>query len=191
VPGWLTFAKDIAPILAILVSLVALGFSWRSSNTARQALKISKAQEERRLRSLAVAVESFLFDRDKGSTYYLLEISVSNRADSSNAVPAVELWVNYCLDGRAFTFKAKRDFGGVVEKSRLCADPLPVPMKIEAGNVSRGWLGFVVPRAIVDLNVVEDYRVVVIDTHGNEAISGVSLARKAVIIGGESETQGA
>lgn len=191
-PEWLADVKDLVAILAVVVgpvvSLVALGISLRSLNTARAALKISKAQEERRLRTLTIASVDILFDRDSERTRYLVTVAVSNTSDSPNAVATAELWVNYRQGVNRFTFKASRDADSEIEAlSYARTRTLMLPARIEAGNTIEGTFGFTVPRSVIDPGSIEDYKVVLFDTHKNTVAADASLPRKANLFGVDNE----
>jgi hypothetical protein len=188
VVGWLS---GLISIVAVTVSILAAALSLRSSNIAKQALGISRAQEERRLRTLKGSLIDALFDVDDRNIHYLLSVTIRNPADSSNSVSALEFWIDYHVGPSRQVVKISPRVDFADEFTVITSDEtLTTPLRIEPGNTVKGWIGFTVSRDIVQPSSIDKYRLAIIDTHEVESFVGFALARKTVFeIRGSNEAK--
>jgi hypothetical protein len=117
-------ALAITAIGALIVSAFSLWYS-------RSAVRLAEAQDRRKTPLLVPALTESYFDAPTigGRNYYFL-LSVSNPTDSNNALAAIELHLNYLLDGGSVAnvkLPALQGWFGNMDHRPGLAIPLRIP----------------------------------------------------------------
>ena len=165
------FVVAACAVVAIVVSIVSLRYSKKS-------LRISEAQELRRIPQLAADLVQSYSEVAKGVRTYSFLLTVRNPTDTDNAISALELRLSYSLpSGVEAVIK--------LPPSPLCApekDGLSVPCKVVAHDAVSGWCRFLIEPDLLKDGVINGYEVVLTDTH-----KSVTVVSPIVVVGKRHE----
>lgn len=162
---WADIATAVAAWLALILSILSLFVSWR-------AQRLTERQEERRRPVLVpYLLDGYVrLNKEPAARVYAFLLSVSNPADSDNAVAGMDLHLLYTTQASIqMTVKVRAD---ATLGSSFCdgsAPPLTVPARIDAHQTISGWAYFRIQEAILNGAVIDGYSVVLIDSHGGRA----------------------
>jgi hypothetical protein len=157
-------ATAIAGWVGLLLSIPGLIFSLK-------ALRLAEQQEQRRKPLLSpYLMDGYVrTDPGNGNRVYAFLLSISNPTDSDNSVAGVDLRVTYkTREGVALTVKVRSDSELQRDFENRSGVPLPAPARVDAHQTILGWCFFQIHRAILEGAIIEDYLVVLIDSHGIE-----------------------
>lgn len=150
---WANIATAVAAWFALAPSLLSLVVSWR-------ALRLTEHQERRR-RPLLVPYLSdgyVRFISDTGARIYGFLLSVSNPADSDNAVAEADLRLTYRRADEPTTVKVRSDAALGAAFGNRSGQTLSTPARIDAHQTVLGWVFFRLDKAVVKDGTVEALR---------------------------------
>lgn len=154
---WANIAVAVAAIAALAVSVVSLLFSWR-------ALKLSEKQEQRKEpRLIPHLLDSYYEKTAEGGRMYGFLISVRNPSDADNAISQIEMHVRITVKGATpMTLKLSAlEKEGVMTASQV----MRPPCRIAAHDTLKGWCHFLISPNLLGESVIEEYSVVISDSH--------------------------
>src|SRR5690348_14770933 len=122
---WTDIVVAAAAVVAVMVSLVSLGVSWR-------ALRLSEKQEKRKdPRLVPQLLDSHFEALAGGGRVYSFWLSVRTPADADNAIAQIEMHVSYLLAG-ATRVTVKLPTSAVSETLNGKRPRLAAPIRITA-----------------------------------------------------------
>jgi hypothetical protein len=154
-----------ASIASAAAAWTAALFAFITSRNSRRALRIAEQQELRRQPSLALYLDR-AYQRANGSHEYGFLVSVSNRSDSDDALARIDLRIRY---------KTRDEFVAFVDvPSARLNEPavtsdgvkLETPARVDAHQTVAGWVYFSHPTSLLADCLVDDYSVIITDSHG-------------------------
>lgn len=150
--------------IAVAAAALAAWAAW----TSRQALTISRRQEQRRLSPLDLYLANACIYRvgEERRRIYVFQIVVTNSADVPNSLRSAELQVRYVRDGRPGPLLSVPHSAEAAADIPSAGPVLTVPSSIAARGVLAGAITFNVPGEIVAGVDVESYRLSVSDALG-------------------------
>ncbi|WPZ34752.1 hypothetical protein T8K17_01135 [Thalassobaculum sp. OXR-137] len=161
-----------AAVCAVGVAVLALLVSFLSFRNSSAALRLSKAQDERRRPTLKISYRHGYqhVDNVRKIRDYGFLVSIGNPSDIDNSAAQIELHVSYSLrSGEALVAKfpclSERGdvFPSLDEFKQLSSSE-----QIGAHLTVSGWCLFRVAQDAIADFPINGYKLVVIDTHGNE-----------------------
>jgi hypothetical protein len=153
-------------------ALLALLISFLSFRNSQRALRISEAQEQRRLPFIKTRLHESYRTKNtiSGETIFAFKIALTNGSDTSNSIAEIEFGLTY-IKARGIPIKLRvgqsastnQDIAGREELA------LQIPICVDAHQTISGWCYF-----CIDLNELEDFQperyvVIVTDSHGKES----------------------
>lgn len=176
--SWLT--ADPARSISLLLSIIALLVSAINAKTARAALRISKAQESRRLNPLQVKIIDGWYSNLGDDRLYEFLVATHNPSEAANAISSAELLVDYRVAGgkvraRFPLIKLRPPGAALIESDSTLA----VPCRLEPGNTVSGRLAFLLPRKVVMSWAIDTYHVSIEDTHGKSLVATTTFVHEA------------
>jgi hypothetical protein len=149
---------------------LALVLSVLSFIISRKALLLSEQQEERRKPQLVPYLQDGYVRRDAEGRVYAFLLSVSNPTDSDNAVAAVDFQLIYTTKSNVrMTIKVPlhRETAKAFHDGTVL--PLAIPLRLDAHQTVSGWAFFRVEDVLLGGAIVEEYTIVLTDSHGMKA----------------------
>lgn len=169
-PALLGDPKVWIPALALLVSLISVFLSWRSSRIARRALAISESQEKRRQPQLGIYLANGYRQHAPNGQLFCFSVSVTNPTDINNSIARAELQINYLLENDVKTtcrLQHNPAVGEVASRNAVeAATIFSLPMRIDAHQTVSGWFLFALDNQVIGKGSVDTHRLILEDTHG-------------------------
>ena len=170
------------PALALLVSLISVFLSWRSSRTARRALAISEGQEKRRQPQLGIYLANGYRQLISNGQLFAFLVSVTNPTDINNSIARAELQITYLLEKDVKTICRLQHNPAVGESASGVLREAPtifsLPMRIDAHQTVSGWFLFALDNQVIGKGSVDSHRLIVEDTHGVSTCSDPITVRE-------------
>jgi hypothetical protein len=158
------------PALALLVSLISVFLSWRSSKIARRALAISEGQEKRRQPQLGIYLANGYRQLTSNGQLFGFLVSITNPTDINNSIARAELQITYLLEKDVETIcrlQHNPAVGESVSHNALqAAAILSLPVRIDAHQTVSGWFLFALDNQVIGKGSVDSHRLILEDTHG-------------------------
>ena len=157
------------PVLALLVSLISVFLSWRSSRISRRALAISESQEKRRQPQLGIYLANGYRRLTPNGQLFGFLVSVTNPTDINNSIARAELQITYLLEKDVITICRVQHNSAVGESAsnntHQVATILSLPMRIDAHQTVSGWFLFALDNEVIGKGSVDSHRLILEDTH--------------------------
>lgn len=159
------------PALALLVSLISVFLSWRSSRIARRALAISESQEKRRQPRLGIYLSNGYRRLTPKRQLFGFLVSVSNPTDINNSIARAELQITYLLENDVEAV-CRLQHNPALGGSTSSGDAVPsatvfsLPLRIDAHQTVSGWLFFALDNDLIGKGTIDSHRLILEDTHG-------------------------
>jgi len=176
---WLRFVPVAAGLIALgalVVAIIGLATSRGSKKLAREALRISKAKEERAMPNLKLEVVDGLDSLKRVPSHLLsFEIRAVNPSESANSVQDIWLQVNYRV-GRSSSQAMFQP-----ERNSAASNPqFPLPSTISGFGTVQGWCDFVIPQEVSAGWEHQRYALVCRDVHGSLVEQPAVATRKLI-----------
>jgi hypothetical protein len=169
-------------MLSVMIAFVALVVSALSLSNSYRALHIARTQEERKKPLLVVELLNSHVDfrSEEGVRTYAFELSLRNPSDSDNSVGGAELRITYATSTNArLTVQLPASFTrGIAFSGVSNFRFLSTPLRLDAHQTLRGWFVFRVPNEVLGEGRIEEYSVVLIDSHGIETAVQAIMVRE-------------
>ncbi|MBJ6750974.1 hypothetical protein [Geomonas anaerohicana] len=168
---FLIYLKKYAEVASAGAAWLALLLSVFSILAAWKALRISERQEERRKPLLVPYLQDGYIRREGESIFYAFLLSVSNPTDSDNAVAVADLHITYITKGNVLmTIKVPwYNKGAKGFHDENISISFTIPQRLDAHQTVTGWLFFQVEKLLIRGYTIEEYRIVLTDSHGMRA----------------------
>jgi hypothetical protein len=155
---WFGLASAVAAVGAAV-------FAWVSSRVARQALQLEQQRELRRRPTLVPYLADGLCRYGQASRTYAFSLSISNPSDIDNSIALVELQIDYVIrDGILMSLKLPA--GRAAEFGAGNLSLLVPPLRVDAHQTIAGWLVFELKEALIGNSRIDNYTVLLQDSHG-------------------------
>lgn len=159
------------PALALLISLISVFLSWRSSRIARRALAISESQEKRRQPQLGVYLANGYRQTGPNGQLFGFLVSVTNPTDINNSIARTELQITYLVEKDVKTTCRLQHNPAVGERASSnaavhAATIFSLPIRIDAHQTLSGWFLFALDNHVIGKGSVDSHRLILEDTHG-------------------------
>lgn len=170
----LAFMRDPAWWVAVgsaVIALLSMWFARSSANTARQALKLAMQQEARRQPRIVPYLADGFVARSESRRIYALSLSLSNPTDSDNSLAMIELQVRYRTpEGIVITARVPHlpSLGSILPAEGE-PEVLVPPTAVGAHKTTAGWVLFEVSQALLGDSEIDEYRVILTDSHSATA----------------------
>jgi hypothetical protein len=162
----LTDPGTVIAALAALAAWAAAVVAYLSARAARQANKLSLQQEARKVPRIILYLATGFERATRTHRCYAISLSLSNPTDTDNAVARLELQILYRLpSGVIMTLRLPHcaDVQKVFRRPTLKA--ISVPLPVAAHGTVAGWGFFELSLATIAENCIEEYKILVGDTH--------------------------
>ena len=172
--SWANVATAAAAWIALVLSLLGLLVSWR-------AIRLAENQERRRRPVLVpYLLDGFVQSRrDPRARVFGFLLSVSNPADSDNAVAGVDLHLTYTTTTcQQMTIKVRANTTLGNSFGKRIGSTMTTPVRLDAHQTISGWVFFLVDEAILEGAVVDAYSVQLTDTQGDHAVVQPIIVRE-------------
>jgi hypothetical protein len=162
-----TFWQDWVPLISVGISAGAFILSLLNRRTANRALRISLAQEERRIARLDLQLMEQASYRPKGADYrwVLAQVLIINRSDRDGSIIRAELKVGY-LTGADIRVDTHIPHTILPNQTQIGVEPLQIPVPVKANDAKSGWFTFKINDSLVQPNRVDEYAMLVYDSRG-------------------------
>ncbi len=156
-----------AAIASALVAFLALILGLANRRTAREALRLSQRQEERRSPRLDLSLLDALSWRPVGTESRVLgaKILAVNPTDRDGALVEIDLHVTYGSSVGVVT-TVKVPHGGDEVRLPEPMRPLDVPSRLAANDAITGWLAFNLHNELTGGRPIDRVEIVVRDSRG-------------------------
>lgn len=178
-PGWDTSA--IAAVISAVAAWVAVIFAYKVARTAKKRLDLAHQQEARRRPRIVPYMAEGYARRTPERRLYAVSLSLSNPTDSDNAIAKIELQVRYrTRDGIVMTIRLPHDETLREGFGRPDIQTFTLPFRVAAHDTTAGWVLFALPLSVIGDAEVDDYSVLLLDTHGIRAEIEPGLLRQII-----------
>ncbi|GAA2164089.1 hypothetical protein GCM10009826_36980 [Humibacillus xanthopallidus] len=154
----------LVPIAMLLLGVAGYRLTRRNSATSNKSLEISQAQEERRKATLSIRLISATCEVSDRERRYIFDLLIRNPSDRGNALAEADLCFEYAVDGRPVNLKAPWR----PNESSPPPGALTLPFTIPANSAAAGSLQITTKRGLTDDRDVEELKLVLTDTFGND-----------------------
>jgi len=160
----------LAEIATAVAAWQALMLSSLGLIVSSKALRVTEQQEKRRKPRLVPNLLDGYVRHDAHCRVYVFLLSVSNPADSDNAVAALDLRSTYSTKSN-FQMTIKIPSHTEFDKAFQCTadNPFAIPVSVHAHQTVPGWAFFRVKQALLDGAIVEGHTIALLDSHGIES----------------------
>lgn len=165
------------------VSLIALFFAYRSTRIAKRSLQLSEEQAQARKPKLVpYLIDGFVRAAvEGGGRTYAFSVLLSNRADTDNALAAIELTITYSRRDSTHGSLLLRHNGELLEDLGLdSASPFNLPARLSAHDTIAGWAMFELDDSLSGEVDVEGYEIRFLDSHDIECSLEPVILREIV-----------
>ncbi|TCB91603.1 hypothetical protein E0H26_25275 [Micromonospora zingiberis] len=177
--GW----QEWIPACSALIAAAALIVSILNRRTANKALRLSLAQEDRRIARLDLQLMEQISFRPRGADYrwVLAQVLIINRSDRDGSIVKAELRVGYLTNAGA-RLDVHLPHASLRESDPIKPDveSIKLPALIKANDAISGWLSFKVKNELTNDRRVEEYLVLVHDSRGPVESSPIWAMREIV-----------
>jgi hypothetical protein len=174
----------IAAIVSAVAAVGAAVFAYGSARTAKKSLDLAQQQEVRRRPRLVPHLAEGYSLQAPERRIYAVSLSVSNPTDTDNAVVRIELQIRYKTSaGILMTMRLSHDDGLRKALARSDIQVLTPPFRVGAHDTAAGWALFELPAPAIGNREIDDYVVLLTDTHALTAEIEPGILRQI-----ESET---
>ncbi|NYF56567.1 hypothetical protein HDA35_002398 [Micromonospora purpureochromogenes] len=155
------------PVVSAVIAVTALVVSILNRRTANKALRLSIAQEERRIARLDLQLMEQISWRPKGADYrwVLAQVLIVNRSDRDGSITKAELRVGYLTVAGA-RLDVHLPHTILPDQIQPGVESIKIPVLVKANDAISGWLSFKVKNDLTDGRRVEEYAVLVYDSRG-------------------------
>ena len=170
-------------LVSATAAWVAALFAYRSARIAKRSLELSARRAKAREPQLVpYLIDGIVRPAEKdGRSVYAFSVSLSNRADTDNALAAIELKVVYKQrNGTSGNLVLPHD-GRLLDNLGFDgARPLGIPHGVGAHDTIAGWAMFELDHALIGEVDLEGYKICFLDTHGVECTLEPIIIREIV-----------
>ena len=156
-------------VVSALGALVAAVFAWVSARAAKRSLELAEKQDQRRTPRLVLYLIDGYCQRIGSTRFLAFSVSVSNHSDIDNSVAQIELQVSYTTAAptKGFCMAVKVPHrSALADRIRHNATILSPPLRIDAHQTIAGWVLFEVGDVLIGNGKIDDYAILVSDSHG-------------------------
>jgi hypothetical protein len=165
---------QIVTIASCLAAWVAIIFSYKTLGIARQ-------QEARCKPSLILSIFESYLNKTKKERVYAFMISVSNSSDTDNAIVQTDLRIEYRTDANYLAVvvlpASRQDEKPFINDS---SSSIQLPISVDAHHNATGWIYFHVSEDLIENWIVDSYKIVVTDSHGEKTSIEPTLIKELI-----------
>lgn len=162
--GSLSVAVKVSSFAA-LCSLASVIIAARSARNSSRALRLSEAQEKRRVARMNISVGQAHYQPHNGGRLYRMTVLVENPTDSSGAVSKAELRITYSREG---TLHRLLNSASVDRGLAEALDLKKPPFDVSARSAVSAPLAFEFSAGLFGASEnIEAYELIVTDAMGN------------------------
>lgn len=163
------FSENTISIISLCIALFALLISIGDFFLARRALKFTEMEaDERNPNLIPYLIEGFALNF-KNHKIFAFYFSVSNRSNNSNAISELDLQILYTQDDHNMgnlLFRNEKAFEQGLNLPNH--PPFSIPTEIGAHQTITGWGLFKVTKGILKEKNIEEYKILIRDSHAIE-----------------------
>lgn len=152
----------------VAAAWLALGIALLSLLASRKALRLSEAREKRQLPRLVIYLADGYFRTLPGSNdrIYAFLLSISNPADSDNAIAEIQLCIKYRVTQKpTMVIKISSDATLKNFFDNPMRVTLQIPVRVDAHQTIQGWCLFRADSVLFKGALIEGYEIGFIDSH--------------------------
>lgn len=162
---WFTNIPTLIALGSALVALVSALYTVSMAKSARKAYELAARQDSRREPRLAVYLSDAQSLKPADRFEIAISITVANPTDIDNSVTRAELGVTYHrLDGRPITARLSPSADSDT-RTLAMQRTLDIPASISSHQSMAGWLRFELPDMLVVDCVIDNYSLLLEDSH--------------------------
>lgn len=168
---------------AATTALIAVFITYRGTRIAKRNLQLSEEQAQaRKPRLVPYLIDGFVRAAvEGGGRIYAFSVLLSNRADTDNALAAIELTVTYSRRDGTHGSLLLRHNGELLEDFGLdSASPFNLPGRLSAHDTIAGWAMFKLDDSLSGEVDVEGYEIRFLDSHDIECSLEPVILREIV-----------
>lgn len=175
--GWDPSA--VVAVVSAVAAWMAVIFAYSGSRTAKRSLDLAHQQEARRRPRIVPYLAEGYTRRTPEQRLYAISLSLSNPTDSDNSIAKIELQMRYHKrDGIVMTIRLPHDETLLEGFGRPDIRTFTLPFRMVAHDTSAGWVLFALPLSVIGDAEVDDYTVLLLDSHGISAEIEPGLLRQ-------------
>lgn len=158
--------RNWVPVASAFVALVALVVAISNRNTARKAVALAKAQEDRRSAHLDVSLSDGIWWRpaEPGSRWICVKVLAVNPTDRDGSIVRADLHVTYTLPTGGRTV-VKIEPSGTHVTFPEGIKPQEVPVRLQANGAISGWFMYEIDDDLIH-GPIDRYDIVFSDSRG-------------------------
>jgi len=178
----INMSENTISIISLCVALFALLISLGDFFLARKALNMSKIEANERNPNLIPYLIDGLALAFKSHTIFAFYFSVSNRSSNSNAISQLDLQILYNQDDHNMGNLLFRHDKAFEEGLNLPShSPFSIPVEIGAHQTLIGWGLFKVTKNILENKTIDNYKILIRDSHNIEVQLNPILIQEKVM----------
>lgn len=153
---------DLIPTASLVLAACALVISLVNARTAKKALAVADAQEQRRNAAVRCQVEDMVGWVRDGQRYAAVKVLLTNASDRDGSVTRVSFDVHYA--GQPPMILQLSPTADALFET-LEGDRLVLPLNLSANSSALGWVAFRIDATSAGRRV-DDYELAVTDSRG-------------------------
>ncbi len=157
-PTWTV--ELIVAVASAVAAIIAAVYAWRSARIAGKALELAQHDHQERHADLKTyLIDGVTWDEDEGESMVAFACSISNTASAPFSIATIDLHLHAIAKDNTSTrvVLAPTTVDG---PSIWELKPLIAPLNLDARATASGWIGFKLPKRVVDAMKVDKYEVV-------------------------------
>lgn len=169
---------DPVDILSTAIAFAAFVVSCAGYWIARKSLLLSEEQERKREPKFLLYLADNFFKDINGDRLFVFSFTISNPADSDNAIVGCELKIIYKREDKTIgNLLLQHDKNLVSALGDNLFSPIDVPCRINAHNAIVGVVLFKLNRDLVGRLSSENYEIIFQDAHNVESTRDVFIVK--------------